>query len=277
MCTRYQAPKKTTLRRLLAVGCPVPLGCDDHVLVPGLELRVNDPNQTLALSFRAHTEYALSLRVANRCLAGLSIQEFRLRLPWEPSPIWLEDPWLCNGTDHYRFESGRRYPRSTVLNHRIGDCGTLDPGQGLEGTLLGVAYGSCISSDFVHDEAYPAEITVTDQFGLRHTSEIEIRVEHDKMLKTLSRLSEQSRPGWLSSENVTLLPRARTRHRGRHPSERRPMHKLVGKEAPESTRKGVVRIGGMEQELTALGETEEVIEGEAIDGQRTAGRPCGTG
>jgi hypothetical protein len=86
--------EEARIRRLLAVGCPVP--AEDHISrAPDLIVEVRNPERTEALDFRCSTEYILDLRIKNTSFARLKVEDLMAFPPWRDKNFtWLVDPRL---------------------------------------------------------------------------------------------------------------------------------------------------------------------------------------
>jgi hypothetical protein len=155
MKNRNLPVEEARIRRLLAVGCPVP-GEDHDSLAPDLVVEVCNPERTEALDFRASTEYFLDLKIKNTSLVRLKVEDLKGFPPWRDKNFtWLVDPRLY--TPHqkaYVTESGRKFPYESVLNHRIRKM-ELEPGDCCEGMLLAWSIWTRISTDYLHRETFP--------------------------------------------------------------------------------------------------------------------------
>jgi hypothetical protein len=126
---------------------------------------------------RAGTEYVFGVRITNVSYSRLLPQRFRARLPWIARLHWLSDPRIyAPETDAYRLDSGRKFSCYEVLNHRVREHGGLNPGDSIEGVLLAFARNR-IPMELLHRTIAPAQLSVEDQFGREHDSEIEILID----------------------------------------------------------------------------------------------------
>jgi hypothetical protein len=183
MKNRTLPVEEARIRRLLAVGCPVP-GGEHTSLVPDLVVEVRNPERTEALDFRSSTEYMLDLRVKNNSFARLKVEDLMAFPPWRDKNFtWLVDPRLyAPHQKAYVMESGRKIPYESVLNHRIRKM-ELEPGKSYEGMLLAWSMETRIATDYLHREAFPMRIVLFDQFGRSHPSVIEVRVDRSATIR----------------------------------------------------------------------------------------------
>jgi hypothetical protein len=169
--------EEARIRRLLAVGCPVP--AEDHISrAPDLIVEVRNPERTEALDFQCSTEYILDLRIKNTSFARLKVEDVKAFPPWKDENFtWLVDPRLYTPDQKaYVMESGRKIPYESVLNHRIRKM-ELEPGDCYEGMLLAWSIWTRISTDYLHRETFPMHIALIDQYRRSHLSVIEVRVD----------------------------------------------------------------------------------------------------
>jgi hypothetical protein len=195
------------LRRLLAAGCPMPPQIEQQSL-SDLIIEVGKHELTVAYDRPGSSEYVFSVRITNRSYARLHVREYRADSPWKRRLFLLAEPQsYLHAVKEYRLESGRIFRYDEVLNHRVGKCGGLAPGESMEGLLLGLQISCRIPFDFLHATIVPARISVVDQFGREHESEIEVRVDRSATMRPLNR---KRQPKGLFAETGTLpmaLPR----------------------------------------------------------------------
>ena len=171
------------IRRLLAVGCPVP--AEDHISrAPDLIVEVRNPERTEALDFRFSTEYILDLRIKNTSFGRLRVEDIEAFPPWKDKNFtWLGDPRLYTPDQKaYVMESGRKIPYDSVLNHRIRKM-ELEAGDCYEGMLLAWSIWTRVSTDYLHRETFPMRVALIDQFGRSHLSFIEVRVDRSATIR----------------------------------------------------------------------------------------------
>lgn len=171
------------IRRLLAVGCPV--SSETHSSRPAdIVVEVRKPERTQASDFRFSTEYILDLRIRNTSFVRLKVQEFQCHPDWKDRRFTrLGDPRLYRpGQQEYRMPSGRKIPYESVLNHRLSDM-EVEPGKSYEGMFLAWSMWTRISTNYLHGETFPMRIVLTDQFGRRHRSLIEVQVDRSATMR----------------------------------------------------------------------------------------------
>jgi len=174
---------ESRIRRLLAVGCPVP--SENHSRrPPDIVAELRNSKRTKAFDFRSSTEYILDLVIRNTSFVVLKLQEFRCYPDWKDGHITLlGDPRLYRpDQQEYRMPSGRKIPYDSVLNHRLSEM-ELEPGKSYEGMFLAWSRQTRISTDYLHGEIFSMRISLTDQFGRRHRSLIEVQVDRSATMR----------------------------------------------------------------------------------------------
>lgn len=175
------------LGRLRAAGCPMP---EDDKNAPGCDLtiKVSAPAFTKIYNSRFGSEYIFAVRIENQCYARLEIQQFHCIPYW---PTQLEWPLCQHELDEYRLPSGRKFPSRSVLNHRTGGSGALDPGGSLDGFVLAFSRQQ-IPDEYLHSFVVPVDLAVVDQYGRKHVSEIEVEVDRSATQKPLRKMKRPS-------------------------------------------------------------------------------------
>lgn len=87
--------------------------------------------------------------------------------------------------------SGRKFPAKSVLNHRTGLTGAINPGDTINGFLLAFSRQQ-IPDEYLDSFIVPAELALADQFGRTHVSEIELEVDRSGTQKPLRQLKRRS-------------------------------------------------------------------------------------
>jgi hypothetical protein len=171
------------IRRLLAVGCPVPT-TNRSSRAPDLVVEVRAPERTEAFDFRFSTEFIFDVKITNHSFAPLRVEDFLGLPPWKDKNFtWLGDPRLYRPDQKaYQMESGRNIPYKSVLNHLIRKM-ELEPGKSYEGILLAWSIETRIATDYLHRETFPMRIVLIDQFGRSHPSVIEVRVDRSATIR----------------------------------------------------------------------------------------------
>jgi hypothetical protein len=172
------------VRRLAATGYPV---CgEEDPSANQLVVEVWDPRETAAYHFPFTTEFILSLKITSASYNRLEITQPRLRPCWKQEDIViLGDPyghWRIRG--FYRMPEGREVPYKSVLNHRLHQ--PFEPGEVREGLLLAASFSSGIPGGYLHGEDWPLTLILVDQFGRRHRSEIDVRVDRSATMPKIS-------------------------------------------------------------------------------------------
>jgi hypothetical protein len=177
----HGAANERLRRRLLAAGVPVPAASEESIEPePELTVQIIRPEQAKAYDFRRHIEFVLPARIRNRSYAWLEVQRLKLRVVWDlPNPVWPRVD--VHETRFYLLPGGHKFPHKAVLNHRIGE--RIGPGEFWQGLLLAVSLDRMIPGELLHGVEFPARIVIIDQFGRRHTSAIELRVDRTATMR----------------------------------------------------------------------------------------------
>lgn len=175
------------IRRLRDAGCPTPEDCEDDPM-PGVRIGVGRPEITRVYVMPGWTEYVLALRVTNRSFTRLEVQEFKCRFFWRVQLIGPMAPRI-QGPEIRKYRlpgSGKQFPYELVINHRTGRSGSINPGDSLEGILLAFRKAPRVPDEcLVHPPVIPAELSVVDQHGREHVSQIEVEVDRTDIIKSL--------------------------------------------------------------------------------------------
>ena len=192
------------IRRLRAAGCPMPDDCEDDPM-PGLVAVVSRPEITRAYVMRGWAEYVLALQITNHSYDCLEVQKFEGYSHW---PIRVVGPRICGPEKPaYRLQgSGRAFPYENVLNHRTGRAGLINPGDSMEGILL--AYRCRPYPEECLSGLLPAELSIVDQHGRPHVSEIEVTVDRTAIINPLKLAGRQGR-GLFDQARVAVREQAR--------------------------------------------------------------------
>jgi hypothetical protein len=183
------------IRRLRAAGCPMPEDCEDDPM-PGLVAVVSRPEITRAYVMRGWAEYVLALQITNHSYDCLDVREFQCYSHW---PIQV-GPRICGREKPaYRLLGSRRtFPYESVLNHRTGR--PINPGDSMEGILLAFRRQpfpeECLSRPVI-----PVELSIVDQYGREHVSEIEVTVDRTAIINSLIPSRRQGRGLFDTSES----------------------------------------------------------------------------
>jgi hypothetical protein len=176
----------SVIKILRAAGCPVPsnewngLSTDIRILAKKPGTKVSDRKNA--------AEYEFDVQIENCSFGILEIQRFECRLPWHSRlrPVSL----LGQRNDvpdkkAYRLPSGREFPLGMVLNHRIGLLGTIKPNEMLGGLLLAYCMHRCVPNGIPEGSTVPGEISILDQHGRWHSSEIELEIDRSATMKPI--------------------------------------------------------------------------------------------
>src|SRR5580704_10929930 len=174
---------RACIRRLLAVGCPVPNG-EDSPAPPDLIVEVRNPGETVAYDLRGHTEFVLGLRITNQSYVRLRVELVKGRPPWrDESFTWLRDPRrYMPEKQTYKMPSGMEIACEAVLNHSLCEK-EFEPRESRDGMLLAWSIFTRISREYLHGETFPLRLALVDQYGRSHRSLIEVRVDRSATMR----------------------------------------------------------------------------------------------
>jgi hypothetical protein len=191
--TKCNSVNAALISRLRAAGCPMPSE-NQADTEPGLMIKVTRPEKTIAYDARAGADYAFAVRIENQSYGSLVLQRFQARLPWPTCLRWLGDPRIhVPEKTVYRFENTHlEFPCEQVLNHRVREQGTIEPGGTLEGILLAFTIFDRIPFDYLHGDSALARLSIVDQYEREHLSEIELLIDRSatmRLLRSMPRVS----------------------------------------------------------------------------------------
>jgi hypothetical protein len=131
------------------------------------------------------TGYMLSIAILNDANRIIRPREFRLAMVWdEPQFRWLEDP-LRKVPRQFTYEFPSHGPvgfeREVVLNHRLGAKGRLNPGDCLDGFLLGVGQRP-IPGAYSDRQILRTRLSVVDDRGDCYESRVKLLVRREEQL-----------------------------------------------------------------------------------------------
>jgi hypothetical protein len=108
----------------------------------------------------------------------LVVADIELIPPWnEPGLSLLSDPKEERGRQKlYRLPNGPEYPRTDVLNHRIGEYHPLARGEMMTGALIAIG-STPMPGHWKHGESAKMEIAVFDQYGNRFSQSVSLWVD----------------------------------------------------------------------------------------------------
>jgi hypothetical protein len=152
---------------------------------PDLTIEVSRPQVTVAYDMRAGAEYVFGVRITNQSYSVLMLQEVRCCFPWRAEVIFPGDPRRYRPEcENYRLESGRKFRCEDVLNHRVRENGSLEPGESFEGILLAYTMFNHISSDYLHGETAMARVWIIDQHCRKHRADLEISIDRSATIRS---------------------------------------------------------------------------------------------
>src|ERR1700682_443715 len=183
------AVNQILIRRLRAAGCPMPGDCEDDP-IPGISIVVSRPEITKAYVLRRCIEYVFAVRISNDSYVPLELQKFECQLPSNTRLIWLTDPRIHTPEKQtYRLpESGKEFPCKMVINYLTGRSGIIRPGDSVEGVLLALRMGRVVPEDYLAGPVIPAEVSLVDQQGRKHSSPIEVNIDRTAIITSLKRI-----------------------------------------------------------------------------------------
>lgn len=179
-----KAVDQILIRRLREAGCPMPADCEDDPM-PGLVIAVSRPEITRVYAMHGWAEYVLALRITNHSYDCLEVQKFECDSYWSTRLIGPMDPGIFRPEKReYRLQgSGRTFRYESVLNHRTGRAGRINPGDSMDGILLSFRCQRHPEECFV--PVIPVELSIEDQYGRQHISEIEVTVDRTAIINSI--------------------------------------------------------------------------------------------
>jgi hypothetical protein len=166
--------QRTVTARLQAAGVPVPLK-DQSIIKP--DLTIESLKGSRAFDLKRGSEYVFNARISNHSYGNLKVtgihghlldENWRLTFQGDPKE---HDPHRKT----YRTPSGRYFRYKSVLNHRLRD--EIAPGASVEGKLLAFNIFRRIPEEYLHGQLVELELILTDQYGRRFVSIIEVSVD----------------------------------------------------------------------------------------------------
>ena len=190
------------IRRLRAACCPVPEDCEDDPM-PGLVAVVSRPEETKVYVMRGWVEYEFAVRITNYSYVLLEVQKFECHLPWPTQLIGPMDPRIRRPEKQaYRLPgSGREFPYEWLLNPRTGRASSINPGVSLECIFLAFRRCQRFPDECFAGPVIPAELSIVDQYGREHVSEIEVTVDRTAIINSLKLARRQGRGLYDRSES----------------------------------------------------------------------------
>lgn len=130
--------------------------------------------------------YMLAVAIHNDSDHVLRPQGPRLQMAWPESHFrWLENPCAKVPREYiYSFPPPGPvgFDRDAVLNHRLGPRCKLDPGDWLEGLLLGMGQAS-VPDQYVNRQGLRMQLSILDGRGNRYASDVILRVSREGQKK----------------------------------------------------------------------------------------------
>lgn len=134
--------------------------------------------------------YMLSVAICNDSTRPIRLQEFRLEVPWHDAQFrWLKDP--CRASPRkssYSLASPglAEFDREVVLNHHVGSAGQLNPGESLEGLLLGRGEAP-VPDEFRDRQLLTMKLLILDRRGCQYSSRLKLYVSRKSVSRTKKR------------------------------------------------------------------------------------------
>jgi hypothetical protein len=123
-------------------------------------------------------EYTMEVKIINDSLRPATLRGFELQLLWnDPDFHWLHDPLeVCGRPLAYKIPGTYiEFPRDAVINHRIFANGVMQPGEVIEGMLLGRGL-TPIPDCFPHGSEIEMTLSAYDQRGKPHKAKFTLFV-----------------------------------------------------------------------------------------------------
>jgi hypothetical protein len=152
---------------------------------------------------RGWAEYEFAVRITNYSYVPLEVQKFECHLPWPTQLIGPMDPRIRRPKKQaYRLPgSGREFPYEWDLNPRTCRAGSINPGDSLECIFLAFRRCQRFPDECFADPVIPAELSIVDQYGREHVSEIEVTVGRTAIINSLKLARRQGRGLYDTSES----------------------------------------------------------------------------
>jgi hypothetical protein len=191
---------------LQALGVPL----DGEVLertrtaAPGLNIQIFPSAAECTILDAQYGGTFLMIRaiISNDSPRVIQLNQCRIKLPWHDSEFrLLEDPWRKMPREH-SYSSPNvptlSFEREVVLNHRFGHEGRLNPGDSLDGMILGV--GSQVIPDQYHDrQEVDVQLVIIDGQGKMYKESPRVLLNRSEELrrqrKARERACARNRPG----------------------------------------------------------------------------------
>jgi hypothetical protein len=116
----------------------------------------------------------------------IRLDQCRIVLPWhDPDFRLLEDPWRKMPRE-YSYSSPKvptlSFEREAVLNHRFGHQGRLNPGDSLDGLILG-AGSQAIPDQYHHRQGVDVQLVIIDGKGKMYQESALVILDRSEQLK----------------------------------------------------------------------------------------------
>ena len=173
------------IRRIQEAGYLREFDIARHLNLPRLTIEMN-PSHSAVFDYQGGMGIILELQITSN--RPVRIRDFGdLELREKPcNVVW----WENEGSNFYKFRRGPEYPRDIVLNHRVGKHGTVNPGEPLEGMLLGYS-ATPIPSQYSHGFRLPLTLSILDGFDNPHSAQFLVQVD-EHLCSKIRRASRSS-------------------------------------------------------------------------------------
>jgi hypothetical protein len=124
--------------------------------------------------------------ISNDSPRVIRLNQCRIELPWHDTEFrLLEDPWRkmpredCYSSPKVPTLS---FEREAVLNHRFGHQGRLNPGDSLDGMILGVG-SQGIPDKYHHRQGVDVQLVIIDEQGKMYQESARVMLNRSEQLK----------------------------------------------------------------------------------------------
>ena len=124
--------------------------------------------------------------ISNDSPRVIRLNQCRIELPWHDTEFrLLEDPWRkMPREDSYSSPKvpTLSFEREAVLNHRFGHQGRLNPGDSLDGMILGVG-SQGIPDKYHHRQGVDVQLVIIDEQGKMYQESARVMLNRSEQLK----------------------------------------------------------------------------------------------
>ena len=123
--------------------------------------------------------------ISNDSPQVIRLDQCRIELPWFDSEFHLLEPPWRKIPREYSYSSPNAptlsFEREAVLNHRFGHQGRLNPGDSLDGMILG-AGSQAIPDQYQHCEAVKVQLLIIDGQGKMYQENPRVMLDRSEQL-----------------------------------------------------------------------------------------------